>query len=244
MRVLRAPVLAALALAVFGNRAHAGEAYYVVVFGSQRPINDRAKYAHSFASFVRLTWPDNCPGAPRAEAFTISWLPVAGAVQTARLLPEPGRNFGLHETIRLVQAEGERVSMWGPFQVRRELYLRALQQFAHLQSGAARYKAVDSGWPSRRVSNCIHALSDMVEEAPLRIASPGWGEPASYLVTLLFGRWMVQPCQTHDWVIGALGLQDACLIRRDLRDGNPAASAVLRALQAGRERRLARKLPN
>src|SRR5947209_8338331 len=88
--------------------AVAGERYYVLVFGSQR-IPPDPNYSHSFATFVKVS---NFPDAPSLEYHTISWLPANLKVRTRALLPEPGHNFGLYETLQYVLANGERVSLW------------------------------------------------------------------------------------------------------------------------------------
>jgi hypothetical protein len=237
MRSMFPPVLTAFLVATLTGPLPAQEVCYVLVFGSQRPEN-RPKYSHTFATFVKAR---RCNGSCPLEAFTISWLPRRAAVQPLALTPEPGGNFDLFTTLRLVQEQGERVSMWGPYQIQPDLYQRALQQKTRLESGAVRYKAVDTGWPARRVSNCIHAVSDLDSSPPLRIASPGWGDPASYYVTLHLLPWVVDPCRVHDWVYEALGLNGCCIRRRDLREGNPAESAALRAFMAAAQHRLERQ---
>ena len=97
----------ALALLLAGPpAAWAGEAYYLLMFGAQR-IPNNPDDSHSFATFVRATWPGDgpCPGSPPClEAHTISWLPRNLEVRTLALLPECGHNFGLHETLRHVLA--------------------------------------------------------------------------------------------------------------------------------------------
>jgi hypothetical protein len=59
------------------------------------------------------------------EAHTISWLPANGIVRTRALCPEPGRNFELHDTVKRAIATFERVSMWGAYQIEKDLYCRA-----------------------------------------------------------------------------------------------------------------------
>lgn len=68
--------LAAALLVLLGSSAgaQAGEAYYLLMFGSQTtPPNPN--YSHSFATFVRATWPgpEPCPTNPTLEAVTISF---------------------------------------------------------------------------------------------------------------------------------------------------------------------------
>lgn len=227
-----------LVVAALPSRTRAQETYYLAVFSYQHKEN-RPRYAHTFATFVKARW---CAGSCQLEAFTISWLPRTAVVRPMAVLPELGCNFDLCTTLRLAYAEGAEVSMWGPYQICPDLYQRAMAQKNRLDSGDIHYKAVDSGWPARRVSNCIHAVSDIDQSRPpLRIASPAWGCPASYYVTLHLLPWIVNPCQTQEWVVDALGLRTCCIRRRDLREGNPAETAALQALMAVTQRRLDRQ---
>jgi hypothetical protein len=212
--------LVALAAAVLAlvpaSKAQAGEAHYLMVFGSQRIPNEPA-YSHSFATFVRACWPGNgpCPERPKLEAYTISWLPRALPLRLYVLEPECGRNYGLDETIQYALASCERVSMWGPYQIEPELYGRTARQVGLLCSGRVKYKALDSGYPSDKVSNCIHAVSSISEGYRVRVASPGWGEVASYAILQEFEPWIVNRCQLHPWVGSALGLDQYPMIYRD-----------------------------
>jgi hypothetical protein len=238
MRSATLPWIGVLLLLAVGQPALSGEAYYMAVFGAQRPDVNLPRYSHSFAVFSRVSW---CGGPARLEAFTISWFPASAAIRTAALLPEPGRNFDLYTTLRLVQAQGERVSLWGPYQIRRSLYQRALDQKNYLESGSVRYKAVDTGWPEAHVSNCIHAVSDLAEDGPLlRITSPGWGDPASYYITLHLSPWIIEPRVVHEWLFDALGLRNWFIHRRHLSEGNPSQSGLVRAAMSVTQRRLER----
>jgi hypothetical protein len=105
--------------------------------------------------------------------------------------------------------------MWGPYQIDPELYFRAVNQVNLLQSGQVRYKAVDSGYPTARVSNCIHAISSIAEGYRVRVLSPGWGETASYTILRQFRPWILDDCRTHPWVGTALGLDCYPIIYRD-----------------------------
>jgi hypothetical protein len=227
-----------LVAAALPSRTRAQETYYLAVFSYQHTEN-RPRYAHTFATFVKARW---CADSCQLESFTISWLPHTVVIRPMAVLPEPGCNFDLPTTLRIAYAEGDQVSMWGPYQICLELYQRAMAQKNRLESGCVSYKAVDTGWPSRRVSNCIHAVSDIDQTRPaLRIASPGWGEPASYYVTLHLLPWIVNPCQVHEWVVDALGLRTCCIRRRDLREGNPAETAALRSFMEVTQHRLERQ---
>jgi hypothetical protein len=197
------------------------------MFGSQQVPND-PDYAHTFATFVRASWPGDtpCPGPPPClEARTISWLPRSLVIRTWALEPECGHNFGLHETLRYALANGERVSLWGPYQICPELYALALKQIRLLESGTVLYKANDSWHRTDRVSNCIHAVSATVEGSRLRVASPGWGETASYAVLRRMLPWVVDCDRVHPWVGSALGLDAYPIIYRDLEP--PRSGAVV-----------------
>jgi hypothetical protein len=204
--------------------ARGAEAYYLLVFGSQR-IPNNPDYSHSFATFVHATW--DAPGcAPRLEAVTISWLPRNLRIRTLALAPECGANLDLHGTLRYVFANGERVSLWGPYLIDRDLYLRALAQVRLLQSGQVRYKANDVGYPTDCVANCIHAISSLGEGYRLHVVIPAWGETATYYVQRELTPWVLDPCHTHPWVASALGLGGYPIIYR--QPGENPRSGVFR----------------
>ena len=193
----------------------AGEDYFVLMFGQQQIPND-PNYSHTFATFVKATWAGDgpCPVNAKLEAHTISWLPENGVVRCWALLPECGRNFGLHETIRWAECNHMRTSVWGAYRICPELYCMALKQEGLLESGQVRYKAVDSLYPSERVSNCIHAVSGVRDGNRVRIGAPCWGETASYMVLRRFERYIVSR-EPAPWVGSALGLDAFALIYRD-----------------------------
>jgi hypothetical protein len=190
------------------------DVYYVLVFSSQTP-HLCAKHSHTFATFVKATGAGPCAEAYALESHTISWLPATGNVQPTALLRERGRNLDLGSTLRWADATGQRVSLWGPYQIDRELYDRALAQIANLESGAVCYKALDSGCFSSRACNCIHAVSVIADGHHLLVFSPGFGDIASYRVSQCFQPWIIDPCRKHDWVASRLGLDGWPLVRRD-----------------------------
>ena len=209
-----------LTLLAAASPAAASETYYLLMFGSQRvPANPN--YSHTFASFVRASWPDapaGGPATPVLEAHTISWLPANGIVRVNALLPETGRNWEMHETVRWCQCNDMRISLWGAYCIEPELYGRAIRQIGLLQSGQVRYKADDIGRRSDRVSNCIHAVSSLSEGYRLRVLTPGWGETASYYVLQELEEWVPRPDVTHPWVGSALGLDHYPIIYRDYQN--------------------------
>ena len=225
-RIILLGLLSWLALGV-ANPARAGETHFVLVFGSQQ-IPNRPNHAHTFATFVRVRWAGDgpCCGPAQIEAHTISWLPANLKIRTRALLPEPGHNFDLDETLRFVLCDDARVSMWGPYAISPELYCRAEKQIARLNSGRIQYKANDTGFPASRVSNCIHAVSEIIDRPLLIIGSPGWGEVASFMVLTRMRPWILDQDTRHTWVSSALGLDRYPLIYRE-RIARPASGIFL-----------------
>jgi hypothetical protein len=222
---------APFALLLMAGSAPAEEFYYVAMFGSQTTPTD-PNHSHSFATFVRAHGDGPCPTAFDVEdCFTISWLPANMIVRVHALLPECGHNFELHETLRYVLSEGERVSMWGPYRIDQELYDNAVRQAQLLQSGQVRYKAIDSGYPTDKVSNCIHAIASPAGGYRVRVLSPWFGETASWAVLQRYRPFIYDTDQTYDWVYEYLGLRCYPINRRDY--GNPRAGPLRSALGIG-----------
>jgi hypothetical protein len=218
--------VASLAALASVGTARAGEAYYVVLFASQRVPND-PEYSHTFATFVRTSWPGNgrCTRPVSVEAHTISWLPSNLKIRVLALMPESGHNYTLDQTLRYALANDARVSLWGPYQIEPELYVRALRRKQQLESGNVCFKADDALYDSDCVTNCIHAVGGTVDGMRVRVLIPGWGEVASYAVLLRMEPWIIDPNCVHPWVGSALGLDRYPIIYRAWRP--PLSGAVL-----------------
>jgi hypothetical protein len=199
--------------------ARAEEQYYVVVFGSQTRTY-QPRLAHSFATFVKVDGP---PGACTFEAHTISWLPETLEVRVWRVRPEPGDNLDLPTTLRVCAEQGAKVVRWGPYPIDPELYHRAMNQIASLDSDSLRYKAVDTGYSTNVASNCIHAIADLAGRGRLRIASPGWGHFASWACVSKLRPWLLDTTGDYEWVAEALGLHECPIEHRDF-NVNPRTS--------------------
>ncbi len=231
----RCLLVAAIVVLSGTHPAAAGEAYFLLMFASQQSP-PYPNHAHTSATFVRVPYDGNQPRLSGMEACTISWLPANLKIRDHALLPEPGHNFGLHETLRSAGEDQQRVSLWGPYQIHPELYYRALQQVQLLQSGQVRYKAVDAGYSTDHVSNCIHAVSAIAEGHRLRVLSPGWGETASYAVLRRFRSWIINQEQTHPWVGSALQLDRYPIIYRDFEEPRSGKLRSPFSLLFGRDR--------
>jgi hypothetical protein len=194
------------------------EKFYVLIFGSQSQPKI-ARLTHTWVTFVRVQQHGEAPAA-EIDYHTISWLPATLDVRTWSFHVEQGYNLHLHETLQTVLKNQERVSEWGPYECRPELYHRSLVQKEFLQSGQIGYQAIDVVGEAARKGNgcdCIHAVTDMDplfnrSNYPLR----RFGEVASqYLVRQVWERdILIHPEQTHDWLDEALGLNPYPITRR------------------------------
>jgi hypothetical protein len=212
-----------VALVMTGNAAKA-DTCYVIVFGAvSKP--QRAKYSHSWATFVRF--PDYSPGNVPAntrpmESFTISWYAQSDEIHPLRAFAECGRNLDLAQTFQIVLSQCEFVSAWGPYQIDPQLYQLALCHKYHLESGAVRYKTIDWARNPQRVSNCIHALTAFnTAERRLYVGRTNFGQVASYDVVKNYRSWLIDSCHTHCWVADLLGINQWPVRWRTLAEGRP-----------------------
>jgi hypothetical protein len=201
--------------------ALAGEKYYISIFGSESSPK-LPRYTHTWATFVRATGEGEDHSQYAIESCTISWLPASLKVRPLRLCAEPGVNFDLHATFDYALGQEQLISEWGPFQIPQSLYEGALEQKAHLESGAVRYKAVDPNFGPRvtTVSNCIHAVTDIDPDFgrlyywELR----RFGKEASHFAAhqVLHRSPEVDPEENLDWIEERLGLHEYPIIHRPL----------------------------
>ena len=179
------------------------EHYYMMIFSAQAASREPRR-THSFATFVKATGTGDSAQDYRTEFHTISWMPRSLNIVILRARPEPGVNLDLQSSLRWAESMGCRVSMWGPYQIQKELYDRAVEQEARLNSGGVLYKALDRRFRPGTASNCIHAIADLDIDNGLLRSGQGRGEEASQMVAEHLTRWMIDPGQTHAWVASRL----------------------------------------
>jgi hypothetical protein len=197
----------------------ANERYYVIIFGSQRVLYLQPGYTHTWATAVKATWTDGCT-EPELQVDTISWLPASLDVDPTRYRIEPGINMTLEQTLDFVLDSGERVVMWGPYEMQTGPYRRALIHKAFLESGVVGYQCVDTIGESARTGlgcDCIHAISDMDPQFDrFRYPLIFYGHPASRRLVHEAARRqvLIDEHVEHDWLIGRLGLDRYPIERR------------------------------
>jgi len=148
------------------------ERYFIIPFAYQDREN-HPEFSHSFITVIRVFADNKQPNLTRGlamrkyknrefEAFTISWLPRDFLTNPhlcvfdgpgARLFPKqnkcpisPGRNFTLAETIKLAVDAKNAVAMWGPYEIRKEAFNRAVARKRLLDQGKIKYRVVGIAW--------------------------------------------------------------------------------------------------
>src|SRR5207247_2148397 len=113
---VRVAMLTLLLSLAFAGDGRAGADFYLLMFGQQR-IPPDPDHSHTFATFVKRTWPGPgpCPPNPCVEAHTISWMPRNMRIRVWAVLPETGQNFNLYPTIQWALDSDMRTSLWGPY---------------------------------------------------------------------------------------------------------------------------------
>jgi hypothetical protein len=195
-----------------------GERYFLLVFGSQETPK-RPKFTHSWATVVKLT---QCgeSSAPAIQEQTISWLPASRDIHPLSFRVEPGANFGLDFTIKEMLRHRERVSVWGPYEIRPGFAYRFQVQKAFMESGQIGYQCIDTVGEAARTGagcNCIHSITDMDpifdrKQYPLAY----FGDAASEnIVRRLHERpVIICPDADHSWLLPRLGMDKYPIERR------------------------------
>jgi hypothetical protein len=168
--------------------------YFVVIWAyeGQAPTD-----SHSFASF----YDGDALADGRVTPATISWLPATGAVHPLQV--ERGRNFSLTETLAIACQGGKRVANWGPYEIKPDLYRRALARIELLRSGMVAFSAV--GFHGGTM-NCIEAAGD-IAHTPFRPGS-SWGIAASKAIVRHLRRYFKNGGQANDIVARSVMLTE------------------------------------
>lgn len=205
----------------------ADERFFVVLFGSQNLLR-QPQYTHTSVALVRVRASDvgacgsAVPGQidPALDVQMISWLPVKGTIDALSREVEPGRNYGLHETMKFAYDTNQSVAVWGPYEVWHGFAYRFLVQKQFLDTGVVGYQCIDTWGEAGRYGNgcdCIHAITDMDPIYP-RGSYPllYYGKPGTARVTrrLMHSPIIIDPKTTHDWLLPRLGLDAYPLEKR------------------------------
>ena len=198
-----------------------GERYYTILFGSINKLRQPA-HSHTWASMVRVK---QLPGQvqPEVDVRTISWMPATLKIQPASRSVELGVNLSLEQSLKLARDDGQKIEMWGPYEMWHGFWERFSIQKAFLESGAVGYQCTDTWGEAARLGNgcdCIHAISDMDPQLP-RSGYPlmYYGPPATgHLVRRIMQRGsVIDASHTNDWFLVPLNLTNCDIERREYR---------------------------
>ncbi len=151
-------MLAVVVVALVGSSAQADD-YYVTIFAAES-VPYRPDKTHTFLAVTRVP----CAGVP--ETYEIGWLAATTHIRGFAALPEPGKNFTVAESLAVCRRDEMRVSVWGPYRIKEELFDRLRDQSMRLSSGRIKYKGTDNLYPSCVAMNCYHAIWNVTD--PLR----------------------------------------------------------------------------
>ena len=200
-----------------GVPASGGERYYATFFGSQS-VPRRAPLTHTFVAIMRVS---DTPVGRSVAVRSISWLPATLVIRDLRFRPEPGVNLPLPETLALVRGQGQRVSVWGPYEIPPEVHARLTAQADRVDSGYYQYQAIDDIRRAPDVVDCIHAVTD----ADPRFGRGHYplsrfGESATHrIVQQFFARGLILNRDSDNGgLLSLLGVASEEVVRRDYRD--------------------------
>jgi hypothetical protein len=200
----------ALGLLLFlgAQTAQAAERYYLIVFGMQKGLN-LPRNSHTCAVFIK----DASPGP--LETVFVSWLPDDLNVTILQRDPQVGVNVDLHATLQHYADRGCRISMWGPFEMKAELYVKAKTRRDILEGCTVGYNAIDRPYRPM-VTDCVHAVSGVDVEPGLLRTRSAHGDIASYIVLQHLSCWLIHPEVTYCEIAQRLCLDQYCIRCRDI----------------------------
>lgn len=198
--------------------------FFVTVFAAEA-VPFESKRTHTFVAVLRVP----SDGGP-VEQHAISWFPENRTLRGLTPRPEPGTNLPLPETFAHCRDQKMRVSVWGPYRIKPDLFERMKCQKAKLESGAVKYKPTDNLYPSNVATNCYHAIWQPV--APLRKYSGPFncGDASGAMTVQLFREWLIDPHRAHDGVLDLSVPRGEPVVRRSLDDRPGRLDAVRSAL--------------
>ena len=182
--------------------------YYMLVFAAQDEANT-VRVSHTFAVFVKATDEGVVTRDTQIESHTISWMPSTMTLQPIRREPVPGVNISLSDSLEWAKSAGSRVTVWGPYLVKKELYDMAVAQEERLNTIPFGHILLDPRHRGKTASNCIHAVSDLDTTQPALETGTVHGNEASEMVVEHFRRYIIPSQEPVEWLIERLNLNRA-----------------------------------
>jgi hypothetical protein len=197
--------LITLGIGVLANPIRGEDRYYVMVFG-QASEPSRVRNSHTFALFVKASGKSS---TDKIETQCISWMPADGIIKPFGRDPEPGKNMTREESFTVAASLGAKVTMWGPFPIKKELYETASTQIDNLKAGKMKYMVVDATWRGKGASNCIHAIADLDPSQVALNTGAEFGPMASAMVVSHLEVHFLLSRASNRWLVDRLDLSTA-----------------------------------
>ncbi len=183
----------------------ADDKYYMMIFAAQAEPNIAAQ-SHTFGLFAKVS---GTQADPKIETTTISWLPASLQIEPLRREPVEGKNLSIADTLQWAATNNSKVSMWGPFRIKKGFYDMAVARAERLNSGKIQYVMIDGKQRGNGATNCIHALSDLDKTQPELNTGTARGDEASKMVLSFFDPYIIQSKGSNRWLVNRLGISPA-----------------------------------
>ncbi|QDU59225.1 hypothetical protein Pan216_00520 [Planctomycetes bacterium Pan216] len=201
--------------------------YYMVIFAYEGGTRLRPR-AHCFASFLKTTPRDSRvhvsrklsdlrvttspPRNQKVETKTISWYYTSEEMRMFSP-PQRGVNRSLDWTLKFAAKHRLNVYQWGPYEIKPELYKRAIKQHDRLRNGHMLWSALDVVGRSRgSACNCIHAIADIDTRHGRLRTGISVGRSASEKLATHLRPWIIEPSRQYDWLEAHLGIEKRPII--------------------------------
>jgi hypothetical protein len=180
-------------LARLGEGKNTRDRYFIIPFAYENRGN-KPEFSHSFISVVHVFSDDKQPKVTAGltkreykdrqfEVFNISWLPHDFPTNPhlcvfdgfgSRLFPTKnmcptsiGKSFPLDATIKLAVDVKNAIGMWGPYEVKKEVFDLGVRRKRLLDTGTIKYRADDRLTRKDRTAiNCFHAIAGLDDLFP------------------------------------------------------------------------------
>jgi uroporphyrinogen-III synthase len=142
-------------------------------------VPNLARNSHLFATFIKKE-------GSKSEVHTISWYPADKRVRVIKSKGQKGINLTLEQTLERAKSYNAKVFKSDSYQIKQELYDKALKQIEKLENGTIKYQALSSG---ENVCNCIHVVANLA--GPLDTGW-NWGIPARDMIIKHFDKYIIK----------------------------------------------------
>jgi hypothetical protein len=198
--------LTALGPSFAGAVPKVADRYYMLAFASQDEANTIPR-SHTFAVFVKAPGTGPITKNTRIERHGISWMPVHLGLRSLPATPVAGVNLSLENSIAWAKANDARVTMWGPFRIKKELYEMAVRQEERLNKTITGHVVLDYRYRTNGALNCIHAVSDLDTMQPPADTGAARGNGATEMVVAHFRPYIVPSAEPTQGLLDCLGLK-------------------------------------